>query len=380
MTIKPTSTSSPATMPSSEGRPKSRSISNQRPLVYPDLLRFNVPQTRESRSAVLRGRDEAVAIVNGTDVRHRLLVVIGPCSIHDPEAGVTYCELLLGEREKHEGELLILMRCHLEKPRTTMGWKGLVNDPDVDGSFDISKGLRLARQVSVDLTSRGMPIAGELLSTICAQFLADTLSLGVVGARTVECQLHRELASGLDFPVGFKNSTDGSLGAAIDATCTSKHPHHFVSVSGRGVVSAAQTEGNDDCFIILRGGSGGTNYDAARIAEAKEALNQRGRRSRLMIDCSHGNSSKNHKNQLKVAADVATQIASGEPSILGIMIESNINEGNQEVPVGGKANLKYGVSITDACINWEDTVLILETLAQAVKERRRGLRAPNIQL
>jgi len=276
---------------------------------------------------VLQGREEAVSIIHGTDEKQRLLVVVGPCSIHDPKAALEYCDLLLKEKEKHKDELLIVMRSYLEKPRTTIGWKGLINDPDIDNSFNINKGLRISRQLFVDLTSKGMPIASEMLDTISPQFLADLLSVGAVGARTTESQLHRELASGLSFPVGFKNGTDGTLTVAVDAIGAVKHPHHFLSVTKPGVVAIVGTIGNEDCFVILRGGSRGTNYDAQSIAEAKAALAKAGLKQRLMVDCSHGNSLKNHKNQPKVAACLAEQIANGEEGIMGVMIESNINEG-----------------------------------------------------
>lgn len=265
------------------------------------------------------------------------------------------------------------MRSYLEKPRTTVGWKGLINDPDIDGSFKINKGLRLSRQLFVDLTSKGMPIASEMLDTISPQFLADLLSVGAIGARTTESQLHRELASGLSFPVGFKNGTDGSLGVAIDAMGAVKHPHHFLSVTKPGVVAIVGTTGNDDCFVILRGGTKGTNYDPESIAEAKASLDKKGAPPRLMVDCSHGNSLKNHKNQPKVASVVAEQVAKGETAIMGLMIESNIGEGNQKVPEEGKSGLQYGVSITDACIHWADTEVVLDNLAEAVKQRRKVL-------
>lgn len=276
---------------------------------------------------MIEGREEVAAVVQGTDEKQRLLVVIGPCSIHDPKAALEYCDMLLKEKEKHKDELVIVMRSYLEKPRTTVGWKGLINDPDIDNSFNINKGLRLSRQLFVDLTSKGMPIASEMLDTISPQFLADVLSAGAVGARTTESQLHRELASGLSFPVGFKNGTDGSLGVAIDAIGAVRHPHHFLSVTKPGVVAIVGTVGNDDCFVILRGGTKGTNYDAKSIAEAKAALKKSGVRERLMVDCSHGNSLKNHKNQPKVAAALAEQMEKGETAIMGVMIESNINEG-----------------------------------------------------
>lgn len=342
---------------------------------------------------MIESREEVVAVVNGTDEKQRLLVVIGPCSIHDPKAALEYCDKLLQLKEKHNDELLIVMRSYLEKPRTTVGWKGLINDPDINNSFNINKGLRLSRQLFVDLTSKGMPIASEMLDTISPQFLADLLSVGAVGARTTESQLHRELASGLSFPVGFKNGTDGSLGVAIDAIGAVRHPHHFLSVTKPGVAAIVGTVGNDDCFVILRGGTKGTNFDAKSIAEAKADLQKSGVRDRLMVDCSHGNSQKNHNNQPKVAATLAEQIEKGESSIMGVMIESNINEGkfphphlsrsaltgpigSQKVPKEGKDGLKYGVSITDACIGWEDTESVLETLAQSVKKRREVL-GPN---
>ena len=239
-------------------------------------------------------------------------------------------------KEKYADDLLIVMRSYLEKPRTTVGWKGLINDPDIDNSFQINKGLRISRQLFVDLTEKGMPLASEMLDTISPQFLADLLSVGAIGARTTESQLHRELASGLSFPVGFKNGTDGGLGVAIDAIGAVRHPHHFLSVTKPGVVAIVGTVGNEDCFVILRGGTKGTNYDAKSIAEAKEALKKAGIRDRLMVDCSHGNSLKNHKNQPQVAAALAEQIANGESSIMGVMIESNINEGKLKQAINRK--------------------------------------------
>lgn len=230
-------------------------------------------------------------------------------------------------KQKYQSELLIVMRSYLEKPRTTVGWKGLINDPEIDNSFQINKGLRISRQLFVDLTSKGMPLASEMLDTISPQFLADLLSVGAIGARTTESQLHRELASGLSFPVGFKNGTDGSLDVAIDSIGSVRHPHHFLSVTKPGLVAIVGTVGNDDCFVILRGGKKGTNFDAASISEAKAALEKKGCRQRLMVDCSHGNSNKDHRNQPKVAKVVAEQIENGEEGIMGVMIESNINEG-----------------------------------------------------
>ena len=363
-------------------------IRGYNPLTSPGLLQHEIPQTTKSKETVLRGRDEAAEIVQGKDPNKRLLVVIGPCSIHDPEAALAYCDRLLVQKEKHTGELLIVMRSYLEKPRTTVGWKGLINDPDIDNSFNINKGLRISRQLFVDLTHKGMPLASEMLDTISPQFLADLLSVGAIGARTTESQLHRELASGLSFPVGFKNGTDGTLGIAIDAIGAVKHPHHFLSVTKPGVVAIVGTTGNEDCFVILRGGKKGTNYDAKSVKEAKEALQNKKLNSRLMVDCSHGNSLKDHRNQPKVAHAIAEQIAAGEDGIMGVMIESHINEGefasmlsiwvetdvlpgSQSLPKEGKAGLKYGVSITDACIGWDDTEKVLDELAAAVQKRRK---------
>jgi len=352
-------------------------IRGYNPLTPPDLLQSEIPQSAKSRQTVVDGRNEAVEVVNGRDVNGRLLVIIGPCSIHDPVAALEYCDKLMALKNKYKDDLLIVMRSYLEKPRTTVGWKGLINDPDIDNSFKINKGLRTSRQLFVDLTEKGMPLASEMLDTISPQFLADLLSLGAIGARTTESQLHRELASGLSFPVGFKNGTDGTLGVAIDAIGAVRHPHHFLSVTKPGVVAIVGTVGNEDCFVILRGGTRGTNYDAESIKESKAALKKAGLSERLMVDCSHGNSLKNHKNQPKVAAVLAEQISKGEEAIMGVMIESNINEGAQKVPKEGKAGLKYGVSITDACIGMPDTEEVLAMLAKAVAARRKMKQGAN---
>lgn len=341
------------------------------PLTAPDVLQHEIPQSSRSKDTVISARNDISSIVRNEDPQGRLLVIIGPCSIHDPEAALAYCDRLLKLKEKHKDNLLIVMRSYLEKPRTTVGWKGLVNDPDIDNTFNINKGLRISRQLFLDLTDRGMPIASEILDTISPQFLADLLSVGAIGARTTECQLHRELASGLSFPIGFKNGTDGSLDVAVDAIGAVKHPHHFLSVTKPGIVAIVGTMGNDDCFAILRGGKTRTNFDAASIATAKIKLDTAGLRRSIMVDCSHGNSQKNHKNQPKVASVVGEQIAAGDQAITGVMIESYINEGSQKVPNEGKSGLKYGVSITDACIGWEDTEAVLDVLGTAVQTRRK---------
>ena len=272
-----------------------------------------------------------MSCIHNTDPNRRLLVIIGPCSIHDPEAALEYADRLIRLKNLYKDDLLIVMRSYLEKPRTTVGWKGLINDPDINNSFQINKGLRTARQLFVDLTEKGMPLASEMLDTISPQFFADLLSAGAIGARTTESQLHRELASGLSYPVGFKNGTDGSLDVAIDAIGAVMHPHHFLSVTKPGLAAIVGTMGNEDCFVILRGGKKGTNYDMKSIQEAKEALAKKGLRQRLMVDCSHGNSLKDHRNQPKVVQDLARQIEAGEEAIMGVMVESHIKEGESAI-------------------------------------------------
>lgn len=358
------------------GRLLTQPVRGYDPLTPPDLLQHEYPLTEKSLKSILQGREQACDILNGKD--DRLIIVVGPCSIHDPEAALDYAQRLAKLSAKHKGELHIVMRAYLEKPRTTVGWKGLINDPDIDGSFKINKGLRIARKLFVELTEL-LPIAGEMLDTISPQFLSDLFSVGAIGARTTELQLHRELASGLLFPVGFKNGTDGTLGVAIDALRAASHPHHFLLVTKPGVVAIVGTVGNLDCFVILRGGKQGTNYDEASVKATQESLvkakvvTDEKPGPRIMVDCSHGNSNKDHNNQPKVAAEIARQLRAGDTSICGLMIESNINEGRQDVPPaeqGGKSALKYGCSITDACIGWNDTETTLQDLADAVKARR----------
>ena len=340
----------------------------QDPLIPPALLISEIPMTNAALETVIRGRKEATAIIMGKS--DRLLVIVGPCSIHDPAAALEYAQRLKALSDKLRGDLCIVMRAYLEKPRTTVGWKGLINDPDIDQTFQINKGLRVSRQMFRDLTSTGLPIASEMLDTISPQFLADFISVGAIGARTTESQLHRELASGLSFPVGFKNGTDGSLGVAIDAVGAAAAKHSFMGVTKQGLAAITRTSGNDHGFVILRGGSSGPNYSKEDVQAAKETLTKKGQRQAIMIDCSHGNSNKDHRNQPKVAKAISEQIREGEKSIIGVMIESNIHEGNQKVPPEGPSGLKKGVSITDACIDWESTVTVLEELADAVRRRR----------
>lgn len=344
-------------------------ILGQDPLIPPQLLLHEIPLTHASLKTVVQGRREAIEIIMGKS--DRLLVVCGPCSLHDPAVALEYAERLRALSEKLSDDLLIIMRAYLEKPRTTVGWKGLINDPDIDESFKINKGLRISRQLFCDLTSSGMPIATEMLDTISPQFLADLISLGAIGARTTESQLHRELASGLSFPVGFKNGTDGSLTVAIDAIGAAAAKHHFMGVTKQGLAAITRTSGNEHGFVILRGGTKGTNFDAESVKTVKETLTKKEQKQAIMIDCSHGNSNKDHRNQPKVAKVIGDQLRAGEKSIIGVMIESHINEGNQKVPAEGPSALKKGVSITDACINWDSTVEVMEDLAAAVRERRK---------
>ncbi|KAL2912568.1 3-deoxy-7-phosphoheptulonate synthase [Polyrhizophydium stewartii] len=338
------------------------------PLLPPQILQLEHPLPPAARETVAAARAAAARVLRGKD--DRLCVIVGPCSIHDPAAALDYASRLKPLAAELGGDLLVIMRAYFEKPRTTVGWKGLINDPHMDGSFQINTGLRIARKLLVDLTSMGMPVGAELLDTISPQFLADCVSWGAIGARTTESQLHRELASGVSFPVGFKNGTDGNIGIAVDAINAAAHPHHFLGVTKQGLAAITRTKGNDLCHVILRGGSGGPNFDAASVAAVRATLAKSKVAQKIMVDCSHGNSTKNHKNQPLVAADLAKQIAAGDDSIFGVMIESNINEGNQKLPASGPAGLAYGVSITDACIGWDDTVGVLRELAAAVRARR----------
>lgn len=332
----------------------------------PDKLKAEVPITAAAAQTVFAARTEMQSILHDKD--DRLLVVVGPCSVHDTEAALEYAGKLAVLKEELKDDLLIVMRVYFEKPRTTVGWKGLINDPDLDGSFHINKGLRIARGLLQDLAEQGMPAAVEYLDLISPQYIADLVSWGAIGARTTESQGHRELSSGLSCPVGFKNGTDGSIQIAIDAIGAASHPHNFMSVTKRGHSAIFSTVGNNDCHIILRGGKGVTNYDAASVQGAAEGLEKAGLNSSIMIDFSHANSEKQHERQIAVGQDVGSQIANGEMRIKGVMIESNLVEGRQGV-VDGKAKV-YGQSITDACINWEDTTPLLRSLAEAVRTRR----------
>jgi 3-deoxy-7-phosphoheptulonate synthase len=310
-------------------------------------------------------------IMNGED--HRLLVIVGPCSIHDPAAALEYARRLKPLRERLAGELEVVMRVYFEKPRTTVGWKGLINDPYLDESYRIHEGLRIARQLLVDINRAGVPAASEFLDVISPQYIGDLIAWGAIGARTTESQVHRELASGLSAPVGFKNGTDGNIKIAIDAIQAAARPHHFLSVHKNGQVAIVETKGNKDCHVILRGGKT-PNYEAASVAAACAEIEAAKLPCRLMIDASHANSSKQHQRQIDVMADVGAQMADGNRCIFGVMLESHLQAGAQKFSPGkdDPARLAYGQSITDACIGWDDSVAVLEGLAAAVKARRRA--------
>ena len=316
-----------------------------------------IGQTRQRIRNIMAGKDD------------RLLVVIGPCSIHDPTAAIEYARRLKAEREKYADTLEIVMRVYFEKPRTTVGWKGLINDPYLDESYRIHEGLRIARQLLVDINRLGVPAAGEFLDTISPQYIGDLISWGAIGARTTESQVHRELASGLSMPVGFKNGTDGGVQVAIDAVRAAAHPHTFLGVTDQGLSAIVGTRGNRDCHVILRGGQSGPNYGASSVQKVAQALRDAGLAPRLMIDTSHGNSEKDWRRQAGVAQDIAEQVAAGDPAIFGVMMESFLVEGRQDVGRGDA--LVYGRSITDGCLGWDATVPALRGLADAVRARRR---------
>ncbi|KAF8966946.1 3-deoxy-7-phosphoheptulonate synthase [Flammula alnicola] len=347
------------------------------PLVQPALLRHEITSSTNAKRTIASARYNAARILAGQD--DRLLVVVGPCSIHSPQQAMEYAHLLKSKMAEWP-HLVIVMRAYFEKPRTTVGWKGLINDPDIDGSFKINKGLHLARQLLCDLTDLGVPVGSELLDTISPQYIADLISWGAIGARTTESQLHRELASGVSFPIGFKNGTDGSVTVAIDAMHSASNPHAFMGVTEQGLAAIVKTRGNKDVHVILRGGTKGPNYASEHVRKAAEDIEKKAKKSAnekpfasIMVDCSHGNSSKNHRNQPLVIDNICEQLAAGERNITGVMIESHINEGRQDVPPEGPSALKHGVSITDACVDWESTVTMLAQLDQAVSKRRETL-------
>ncbi|MFN3986466.1 MAG: 3-deoxy-7-phosphoheptulonate synthase AroG [Rhodocyclaceae bacterium] len=334
-------------------------------LIPPAHVLREFPATPTAAEVAFQTRQGIHRILFGAD--DRLLVVIGPCSIHDPEAAIEYAKQLKAEADRLKDDLLVVMRVYFEKPRTTVGWKGLINDPYLDNSFRINEGVRLARKLLWEINELGLPAGTEFLDMITPQYIADLISWGAIGARTTESQVHRELASGLSCPVGFKNGTDGNVRIAVDAIKAAQSPHHFLSVTKAGHSAIVSTRGNEDCHAILRGGKA-PNYDAASVDAACKELAAAGVPGKVMIDFSHANSRKQHKLQVEVARDVAGQMASGEERIIGVMVESHLKEGRQDL-VPGK-ELEYGKSITDACIGWEDSVNVLEILAEGVRNRR----------
>jgi 3-deoxy-7-phosphoheptulonate synthase len=336
-------------------------------VLSPEQIRREFPLSEKAALTTYETRRAVHRILHGAD--DRLLVIVGPCSIHDPKAALEYARKLKPEKDRHESELLIVMRVYFEKPRTTVGWKGLINDPHLDGSFKINDGLKIGRRLLLELNNSGMPAGVEYLDVISPQYIADVVSWGAIGARTTESQIHRELASGLSCPVGFKNGTDGTLKIAVDAIRTSQHPHHFLSVTKAGHSAIVSTLGNEDCHIILRGGKQ-PNYDAASVDAACKELAAAGLAQRVMIDLSHSNSQKNHLRQIAVGQDVARQVAGGDSRIIGVMVEGHLKGGRQDLLPGKE--LIYGQSITDACIGWEETAPLLQEFADAVRTRRLG--------
>ena len=334
------------------------------------LIRFFPIRGTAAESLISNTRQSIHNIMAGKD--YRLLVVIGPCSIHDPAAALDYAKKLIEQRAKYAGTLEIVMRVYFEKPRTTVGWKGLINDPYLDESYRIDEGLRMARQLLIEINRMGLPAGSEFLDVISPQYLGDLISWGAIGARTTESQVHRELASGISAPIGFKNGTDGNIKIATDAIQAAAGGHHFLSIHKNGQVAIVQTNGNSDCHVILRGGKA-PNYDAASVAAACKDLVAAKLPPTLMVDCSHANSSKQHEKQIEVAKDIAAQLASGSHSVFGVMVESNLQAGAQKFTPGKDkvAGLEYGKSITDACIGWNDSVDVLEVLSQGVLARRK---------
>ena len=336
-----------------------------RPLLTPALLEEWLPAPDAAQDLVEASRTALSRVLHGQD--DRLVVVVGPCSIHDHDQALDYARRLHAQAERHAGELLVVMRVYFEKPRTTVGWKGYINDPHLDGSFAINEGLELARKLLLDVLATGLPVGTEFLDLLSPQFISDLVSWGAIGARTTESQSHRQLASGLSCPVGFKNGTDGGVKVAADAIVAARAPHAFLGLTKMGQAAVFETRGNDDCHVILRGGRQ-PNYAAADVDAACALLRAAGLREQVMIDCSHANSSKQHQRQIAVAQDVAGQVAAGDRRIMGVMIESHLEEGRQDIVPGQP--LRHGVSVTDACISFAQTVPVLQALAAAVRARR----------
>jgi len=341
-------------------------ISGMQEVLPPDKLMEELPISESSSKLVFESRNKISEIINLKD--DRLVVVVGPCSIHDPQAAIEYGNKLLEASKAFEDSLQIVMRVYFEKPRTTVGWKGLINDPDLDNSFKINKGISIARQLLMDLNDLGVCAGTEFLDVITPQYIADLVAWGAIGARTTESQVHRELASGMSCPIGFKNSTEGDIKVAVDALKSAQNPHIFLSVTKEGRSAVFSSSGNKDCHVILRGGKE-PNYESEHIEKTSNLLGKSDLRASLMVDMSHGNSSKQHKKQLDVCKNICSQLSSGEKRITGVMIESHLIEGNQSI--GKKGELVYGKSITDACLSWQDTEICLETLSEAIQKRKQ---------
>jgi 3-deoxy-7-phosphoheptulonate synthase len=342
-------------------------IDQLKTLISPAQVHNTYPIIERDAQFIAASRQEVTQIIQGHD--DRLLVIVGPCSIHDPVSAMAFGQQLKQAIAHYSEQLCLVMRVYFEKPRTTIGWKGLINDPHLDSSFDINEGLQIARRLLVDLTQEGIPTATEFLDTITPQYMSDLVSWGAIGARTTESQIHRELASGLSMPIGFKNGTDGNIQIAMDAIQAASNPHHFLGVTKNGLAAIVSTHGNTACHLILRGSSSGPNYDEVSVNDTIAQLQTKQQQTGLMIDCSHGNSRKDHRKQSEVAASVAQQVANGNAQITGVMLESHLVEGKQALK--NKADLTYGQSITDACLSWQQTEPVLAQLAQAVMQRRR---------
>ena len=341
-------------------------IDDIRPLIPPAILMEEIHPGEAAIARIADTRKQIGDIVHDRD--DRLVVVVGPCSIHDPDAALDYAKRLKVLHDQHRDDLVIVMRTYFEKPRTTVGWKGLINDPNLDGSFDINQGLRVSRGLLSSLAELGLPTGTEFLDPISPQFVADLVCWGAIGARTTESQVHRELASGLSMPVGFKNGTRGTIVIAVEAVRAARNPHHFLSVTKQGLTAIVATKGNLDCHVILRGGTGKPNYQAEHVQETVDMLESAGLDPHVMVDCSHANSGKDHEKQGAVALAVATQVADGSTGVFGLMLESFLVGGRQDG--GGGTELTYGQSITDACMSWDATVPVIEGLAEAVRKRR----------
>ena len=340
-------------------------ILERRGLIPPVIMMEELPVTQAASETITGARQLAADIIQGRD--DRLIVLVGPCSVHDIEAAQEYAQLLQAQRAHYADTLHIIMRVYFEKPRTTVGWKGLINDPNLDGSFQINQGLRTARSLLLTLSDGGVPCGTEFLDVVSPQYIADLISWGAIGARTTESQVHRELASGISAPIGFKNGTDGNVQIAIDAMRAAHSSHHFLSITKQGNTAIFTTAGNPDTHVILRGGKSGPNYDIESVNAAAATLSQAGVSSRIMVDCSHGNSCKDYRRQPLVCAEVARQVSEGSQHILGVMIESHLQAGNQSIDA---QPLTYGQSITDACVSWEMTLPMLAQLSEAVLKRR----------